>query len=203
MFRKAPGFDGNPFYAEKNWVGIIIRGGFGHEMRWLTNILRNVNPAHPGFVCKRVELPNDAQNEWRDRDNPLDKIVFDLESCLDHEDEQAVIFGALKPYIHNFDNASHYFEALDGTWRMHLPCDEQADRWEYKIWAGTPEVWLKLRPHFEPLPRYEPAQSGPLIQAYARDFVYLTDDPEIPRNVVAGLGPVRFAADAGYGWSID
>jgi hypothetical protein len=203
MFRDNPGFDGTPFFFEENWVGIILRGGFGTEMKWFPNILRAINPVKPGFVCKRIKLPNDKQNEWLDRDNPLTEIVFDLASELTNSNDSLNHFGILVPYVNNFRFASHYFEAFDGTWRMHLPCDEQADRCEYKIWAGTPEVWLKLRPYFEDLPREEPASSGPLMQAYARNRVYVADNSEIPRAVVAGLGPVRFASDAGYGWTTD
>lgn len=198
--RDNPGFDGSAFFTETNWVGVIIRGGFSTEMKWLLNILREINPVQAGFVCKRLILPDNKQNDWRDRANPLDEIEFGVEAELTNEDDSKNYFGTLVPYMDNFQYSSHYFEPVDGSWRMHLPCDEQADRCEYKIWAGEPEVWLKLRPHFEPLPRYAPAQSGPLAHAYARDFVYLTDDPEIPRNVIAGLGPVKFAADAGYGW---
>jgi hypothetical protein len=200
MFRTNPTFDGSSFFNEENWVGVILRGGFSTEMKWLLNILRDINPMQPGFICKRLQLPGDTQNEWRDRDSPVDEVVFGIDAELTNEDHSKNYFGILVPYMDNFQYSSHYFEAFDGTWRMHLPCDEQVDRCEYKIWAGTPEVWLKLRPYFEDLPREEPPESGPLMQAYARNRVYLTDDPDIPRNVVAGLGPVTFAADAGLGW---
>jgi hypothetical protein len=200
MFKENPGFDGTPFYNEANWIGLILRGGFGTEMKWLVNILKDIDQSKPGFACRRIVLLDNAQNEWRDLDNPLDEILFDRVTDLSAKNDFVNYPGIMGTYHDNFRFSSHYFEAFDGSWRMHLPCDEQVDACEYKLWAGTPEAWVKLRPFFEPLPREEPPESGPLMQAYARNWVYLSDNPEIPRNVVAGLGPVRFAADAGLGW---
>jgi hypothetical protein len=200
MQRPKPDFDGSPFYTEGAWIGAILRGGFGTEMKWLVNILKNLAPTRPGFICRRLQLPNGSHGQWRDLDNPMDEITFNAETDLSSESHYVNYPGIMGPYYDNFRFASHYFEALDGTWRMHLPCDEQVDACEYKLWAGTPAAWVKLRPFFEPLPREEPPESGPLMQAYGRNWVYLQDNQEIPRNVVAGLGPVKFAADAGFGW---
>jgi hypothetical protein len=200
MLRQRPDFDGNSFYTESDWIGFILRDGFGTEENWFVNILRALNPIQPGFIARRVILPNNTQKQWRDVHNPLDELTFDPQSDILAEYHQQTYPGMMSKYYDNFRYASHYFEAFDGSWRMHLPCDEQADMREYKIWAGTSEVWLKIRPYFENLPRAEPPSSGPLMNAYLRNNVHLTDNPDIPRNVVAGMGPVRFAGDAGYGW---
>jgi hypothetical protein len=192
--RQNPNFDGQAFFTEADWVGVLFRGGFGTEMKWLISVLVNLNGSHGGFSCKRFQLPNNDQLFWRDRDHPIDELVFLGSSDLDDP------IGIMNLYYMNFANSSHYFEALNGAWRMHLPCDEQADRNEYKVWAGTGESWGELRPWLEALPAGELPDSGPLSYAYSRSNVLIDPDGSIPQEVLASLGPVGLAGNLGIGW---
>jgi hypothetical protein len=194
MLRQNPHFDGHSFFTEAEWVGVLFRGGLGTEMEWLVSKLIALNSDKSGFTCKRLELPNNDHLFWRDRDHPLDELKFESGSNLDYP------LGIMNLYYMNFANSSHYFESLDGSWRMHLPADEQADRNDYKIWAGTVDTWRKLRPHLQSLPTGELPSSGALSYAYSRSNVLIKPDVSVPKNVLAGFGPVQFAGEAGFGW---
>ena len=194
MQRQNSNFDGEPFFTEAAWVGALFRGGLGTEMKWLVSKLVSLNGDNSGFTCKRFELPNNDQLFWRDRDQPYDDLLFENGCNLDDP------LGIMNLYYMNFANSSHYFESVDGSWRMHLPADEQADRNDYKIWAGTVDTWRKLKPHLQSLPTGELPSSGPLSYAYSRSNVLIQTDESIPINVLAGFGPVTFAGEAGFGW---
>ncbi|MFZ4664478.1 MAG: hypothetical protein ACOYNY_46220 [Caldilineaceae bacterium] len=194
MNRQNPNFDGQAFFTEADWVGALFRGGLGTEMKWLISVLTSLNGYHSGFSCKRLQLPNNDQLNWRDRDHPIDELVFLSSSDLDDP------IGIMNLYYMNFANSSHYFEALDGSWRMHLPCDEQADGNEYKVWAGTADSWQSLLPSLEALPTGELPRSGPLSYAYSRSNVLIDANESIPQEVRASLGPVKLAGNLGIGW---
>jgi hypothetical protein len=195
MKRQSSKFDGEAFFTEADWVGVLFRGGLGTEMKWLISVLTNLNGDYGGFSCKRLQLPNNDQLFWRDRDHPVDELVFLCSSDLDDP------IGIMNLYYTNFANSSHYFEALDGSWRMHLPCDEQADGSEYKIWAGTQDSWRLLRPSLEALPTDELPSSGPLSYAYSRSNVLIDPSELIPQEVRGGLGAVELAGSLGEGWN--
>jgi hypothetical protein len=194
MQRHNPNFDGNAFFTEAEWVGVVFRGGLGTEMKWLISVLSNLNGTKSGFICKRLELPSNDEVFWRDRDHPLDELEFLSGSDLDDPN------GIMNLYYMNFANSSHYFESSDCSWRMHLPSDEQTDGNEYKIWAGTAAAWRLLRHWLNSLPTGELPSSGPLSYAYSRCNVLIEPDETIPKNVLAGLGPVRLAAVFGRNW---
>jgi|GEM_PF-5885159 hypothetical protein len=172
---------GTPLFIEADWVGFVLRTGIDFAEKWLLKALsaEEVSGKNGLTVHKLSQSTNIFAQDNISSLAPLQILP------------ETVKERYLEYLNYGFD---HFLTCETGDWLMILPWDEQEDGHSYAIWAGKKSVWQALEKTIrsipvEPNPAY---QTNNDLCGYARYDLFLSDRPELPRNIALSLRHAKF-----------